>query len=556
MLASTQLLAGRYRVLDPVGEGGMAIVYRAQDELLGREVAIKVLKPAQAADPDFVERFRREARHAAQLHHPNVVTIHDLGTDPATGADYIVMQLVHGPSLEALMADGAPLALGQALRIGSETADALQAAHDQGIVHRDVKPGNILVDADGSVRVADFGIARAAGAGSATTAGVVVGSPDYISPEQVIGDPVTPESDIYSLGVVLYQMTTGRRPFAGSSAAAVALQRLVWDPPSPASIADVPPEIDAIIRRAMARSPADRFPTAEALSAALEAFRVAHLGGIRRGGSHARTSELAWTPVGTAVASPIDPIDEADPIEPSDLFAGPVAPEVDYTGRITSTDPVPPPSRRRRRSIAILVPLIAVTVALLGAAALAGRRVDGPAIPRASAVIVTPAPSPVPPPVAVVPTASSVPTPSASPSPTAPPTPRPTPRATPRPTPAPTTAPTPQPTPPPTPAQRTAAETVRLFYARVARHDFDGAARLWSASMRQRYPPDRYIDGRFAATTGITVRRAETVSRSGDTARVAVDLLEYRSDSATRHWVGSWDLVRTSAGWLLNQPHF
>jgi serine/threonine-protein kinase len=552
MLTSSRLLAGRYRLLAPVGEGGMAIVHRARDELLGRDVAVKLLKPAFADDPDFVRRFRREARHAAQLHHPNVVTIHDLGTDPETGADYIVMQLVDGPSLDVLLADGRPLPLGRALRIGSETADALQAAHDQGIVHRDVKPGNILVDRDGTVRVADFGIARAAGADGATTAGVVVGSPDYISPEHVVGDAVTPASDIYSLGVVLYQMVTGQRPFHGPSAAATALQRLRMDPPRPATVGPVPDEVEDIVRRAMAREPADRYPSAEALSAALEGFRIAHLGGVRRSGSRTRAGDTQWIPVSTTVADPIDPTDEVGP------FGAVGGPEP-----VEGPEPVALPradrERRRRRPAALVAPLIVLVAFVLGALALAGGngdRRDGsaaasaPAGPSGRAV----------PPVAVVPSGSpsAIASPSPSPTPSATSTPAPTPKATPEPTPPPTQRPTPAPTATPRPAvtARSPADTVRSFYILVARHDFDAAARLWSASMRRRYPPAQYIDGRFAPTTGITLRRVETTAQSGSTATVAVDLIESRSDGSTRHWVGSWDLVKSSGRWLMNQPHF
>src|SRR4051812_17510986 len=304
-----RVLADRYRLLEPIGEGGMAVVHRGHDELLDRDVAIKLLRPGYAEDPVFVRRFRSEARHAAALHDPRIVTIFDGGVDPATGADYIVMQLVHGPTLEAILGDRGRLPLGEALRIATETAEALQVAHERGIVHRDVKPGNILIDQDGSVRVADFGIARAAGDGGATTSGVVIGSPYYVSPEQVDGEPVTPTSDIFSLGVVLYEMITGTRPFDGPSAAAIALQRLRRPSRPPSAVQpDVPADLDAIVMRAMERNPARRFPSAAELAVALDGFGLVHLGGVRRDGSRARVAE-AEPEAGPAPRSAPTPID-------------------------------------------------------------------------------------------------------------------------------------------------------------------------------------------------------------------------------------------------------
>ena len=289
MTATGLMLAGRYRLLDVVGHGGMAVVHRGHDDVLDRDVAIKLLRPAYANDEDFVARFRREARHAASLHHPNIVTIYDRGIDPESGTDYIVMQLVDGPDLDRLLAAEGRLPLGQALRIGVETTRALQAAHDHGIVHRDVKPGNILIDRDGSARVADFGIARAVSENSATTTGVILASPQYASPEQVLGERITPASDIYSLGVVLYDTITGQRPFDGPSPAAVALERLRVRPAPPSAVLhDLPPAIDRIILRALEREPGDRYASAAELGGDLEDVRLRELGGIRRSGARVR----------------------------------------------------------------------------------------------------------------------------------------------------------------------------------------------------------------------------------------------------------------------------
>src|SRR5687768_7555322 len=198
------VLDGRYRLLEVIGQGGMAVVYRARDEMLARDVAVKVLRPAFAEDDAFVERFRREARNAAALLHPNIVTIHDTGVDEA-GGDFIVMSLVHGSDLREVIARGGAMAIGFAVRVGIETARALQFAHEHGIVHRDIKPANILIGEDGEARVADFGIARAAADVGATTSGAILGSAQYASPEQVSGEQVSPRSDIYSLGIVLYE---------------------------------------------------------------------------------------------------------------------------------------------------------------------------------------------------------------------------------------------------------------------------------------------------------------------------------------------------------------
>ena len=245
-----------------------------------------------------MSRFGREARHAAALHDERIVTIFDGGVDPSTGADFIVMRLIDGPTVETLLRDRGPLPLGQALRIATETAEALEVAHDRGIVHRDVKPANILIDADGDVHVADFGIARAAGDGGATTSGVVIGSPHYVSPEQVLGADVTPASDIYSLGIVLYEMLTGRRPFDGQSPAAIALRFAPpGGPPPPSAVNQlgIPGDLDPIVMRALARRPEDRYPSAAELAVALDgsagfSTSVASGGAARSHGTGGRRS--------------------------------------------------------------------------------------------------------------------------------------------------------------------------------------------------------------------------------------------------------------------------
>ncbi len=240
------ILGARYRLLELLGQGGMATIYRARDAQLERDVAVKVLRPEFGQDPDFLARFRDEARAAASLSHPNIVAVFDFGEDNAE--PYIVMELVDGQDLASILRENGPLAPRQAARVAADVGKALQAAHVRGIVHRDVKPSNILISRDGRVKVADFGIARALDEAQVTLPGVTMGSVHYFAPEQARGEPVTALSDVYSLGIVLFEMLTGQRPFSGDGAAAVALARLTTTPPRPSALrASVPPELDAIV---------------------------------------------------------------------------------------------------------------------------------------------------------------------------------------------------------------------------------------------------------------------------------------------------------------------
>src|SRR6187399_1174976 len=231
-----RLISGRYRLIAPLGEGGMATIWRAIDEQLDREVAVKILRPQFSSDPGFAARFKQEARSAGGLSHPNIVSVYDYGTDGADGEQYIVMELVDGRDLSTILRDRGSLSVDDSVRIAIGVASALEVAHRKGIVHRDVKPGNILITDAGDVKVTDFGIARAVAEASMTVTGTTLGSVHYFSPEQARGDEVTGASDVYSLGIVLFEMLTGRRPFTGDSAAAVALKRLNEDPPTPTSI--------------------------------------------------------------------------------------------------------------------------------------------------------------------------------------------------------------------------------------------------------------------------------------------------------------------------------
>jgi beta-lactam-binding protein with PASTA domain/tRNA A-37 threonylcarbamoyl transferase component Bud32 len=253
------LFDGRYRILRKLGSGGMANVYLAEDEELGRRVAIKILNDRYANDELFIERFRREAKSAAALSHPNIVSIYDRGQ--AEGTYYIAMEVIEGRSLKELILTRGPLPLGQAIAYTLEMLEALRFAHRHGIIHRDVKPHNILIGE--RLKVTDFGIARA-GASQMTEAGSIMGTAQYLSPEQARGAPVTASSDLYSVGIVLYEMLTGKVPFSGDSAIEIAMKHLNELPKPPSKIRpEVPEELDHVVLRALSKAPEDRYQSAE-----------------------------------------------------------------------------------------------------------------------------------------------------------------------------------------------------------------------------------------------------------------------------------------------------
>jgi serine/threonine protein kinase len=259
---SGSVIAGRYRLEASIGAGGMAEVFRAFDTTLDRPVAVKILAPQYAKDPGFVGRFRREAQAAARLNHPNVVGVYDSGSDD--GTHYIVMEFIEGRTLADFLSRGGRLAPTKAVEIAQRIADALEAAHAQGVIHRDIKSANVMVTRSGVVKVMDFGIARIAeGAENVTQTAAVLGTASYLSPEQAQGRPVDARSDIYSLGVVLYEMLVGAPPFSGDTAMAVAYRHVHENPPLPSSKnPDVPPALDAVVMRALAKNPANRYATA------------------------------------------------------------------------------------------------------------------------------------------------------------------------------------------------------------------------------------------------------------------------------------------------------
>ena len=258
-LEAETLVAGRYKLLGRVGSGGMADVWCAEDSMLNRRVALKFLHERFAQDEQFVERFRREASSAAGLQHPNVVGVFDRGT--YDGTHYIAMEFVEGASLKDLIERG--LSVGEAVEIVRQVLAGARYAHSHGIVHRDLKPQNVLVDAEGRARVTDFGIARA-GASEITQTGSVLGTAQYLSPEQAQGLPVTAASDIYSIGVLLYEALTGQVPFEADSPVTVALKQVSERPRPPSELnPQVSRALDAVVLKALAKDPANRFVSAE-----------------------------------------------------------------------------------------------------------------------------------------------------------------------------------------------------------------------------------------------------------------------------------------------------
>ncbi len=253
---------GRYEVLSKLGSGGMAEVYLAHDEHLDRQVALKVLSSRYAEDEQFVERFRREASNAAGLNHPNIVQIYDRGE--AEGTYYIAMEYLDGRSLKEIIKRYGPLGTKHVASISRQILEALRFAHRKGIVHRDIKPQNMLVDDEGRVKVTDFGIARAATASRMTDTGSIVGTAQYLSPEQAQGTAVGPSSDLYSLGIVMYEMVTAQLPFDGDNPVTIAMKQVHEPPAPPTQInADIPENLERVILRALAKDPADRYADAD-----------------------------------------------------------------------------------------------------------------------------------------------------------------------------------------------------------------------------------------------------------------------------------------------------
>jgi eukaryotic-like serine/threonine-protein kinase len=362
------LFDGRYRILRKLGSGGMANVYLAEDEELGRRVAVKILNDRYANDDLFIERFRREAKSAAGLSHPNIVSIYDRGE--AEGTYYIAMEVIEGRSLKELIMTRGALPIGTAIAYAKQLLDAPRFAHRHGIIHRDIKPHNVLVSADQHakaneprLKVTDFGIARH-GPSQMTEAGSIMGTAQYLSPEQARGAPVTAASDLYSAGVVLYEMLTGKVPFTGDSAIEIAMKH-VNDLPSPPSALrpEIPTELDQIVLRALAKDPEERYQSAEEFIEDLE--RVEAGLPISRATSTAATALLAGAAGGLAAGESTELLSEG----PTRVVAPP-PPRPTPPRRPPDYPPASPydePPRKRKR----WVPWLLVAL-LIAAAALAG----------------------------------------------------------------------------------------------------------------------------------------------------------------------------------------
>ncbi|MFD8911985.1 protein kinase [Streptomyces sp. NPDC059575] len=345
------LAGGRYQLRDLLGEGGMASVHLAYDAVLDRQVAVKTLHTELGREQAFRERFRREAQAVAKLTHTNIVSVFDTGEDEADGMPYIVMEYVEGRPLGSVLAEDVrqlgAMPADKALRITADVLAALEISHEKGLVHRDIKPGNVMVTPRGVVKVMDFGIARAmqSGVTSMTQTGMVVGTPQYLSPEQALGRGVDARSDLYSVGIMLFQLVTGRLPFDADSPLAIAYAHVQEEPVAPSSVnRALPPAVDALVARALRKNPDERFPTAEAMRE--ECLRVAAslqqaapsivpgAGPVQSGAGVGSTvfppvDQTRPVPQGGAVQQPYQSAAPAAPVVPVAPVA-PVAPQNPY----------------------------------------------------------------------------------------------------------------------------------------------------------------------------------------------------------------------------------
>ena len=353
-----RLVGDRYRLGPVIGRGGMATVHRATDTRLDRQVAVKLLRPEVTADADLAQRFRREALAATVLRHPNIVACLDTGTDG--DQPYLVMELVDGEDLAARLRRGGRLAPAQAARIGLDVARALGVAHVRGIVHRDVKPGNILLAADGRAKVTDFGIARLAMDAEATMPGTTLGSVHYFSPEQARGTTTTPASDVYSLGLVLYEALTGARPWSGDTTDAIALARVGVTAPSVRAVRpEVPVALADVVIRALSPQPGDRYPNGAIMATALESI-------VTAGDPSSPTTVIAVPASARAPAA-----DTPDPAVASAAIRAspPPPPPTPRPMAALAVRPEPSPRRRRRPVTGVLIVAIAVIGVVAGALA-------------------------------------------------------------------------------------------------------------------------------------------------------------------------------------------
>jgi serine/threonine protein kinase len=397
-LATGSLLSGRYEIVSAIATGGMGEVWRARDRVLDRIVAAKVLRSEYTGDPSFLARFRNEARHTAALTHPNIASVYDYGeTTDETGTQqlaFLVMEYVEGQPLVSILHDEGRLPVDWTLHVLEQSAEGLSAAHRGGVVHRDIKPGNLLIRPDGVVKLTDFGIAQARDATPLTKTGMVVGTAQYLSPEQAQGMEVTAASDVYSLGVVAYECLAGARPFDGASQVAIALAHI--NRPPPPLPADVPPAVRLLVERALAKDPADRFPDGAAFAQAIH--RVA-AGGTLTGATMPAVPLAPATTPGFAPASDDSSTQLLPATGPRSAAGYGAVP----TGAVTAGRPMPPlqagdddaygyddlpPDDRRRNRTWLWVALAVLVALLLGLGAwllLGNAGDDGTETPQTSA---------------------------------------------------------------------------------------------------------------------------------------------------------------------------
>lgn len=318
-MAADPLLNQRYKLVGPLGAGGMALVYKAQDLSLGRLVAVKILRETLIHDPEFLARFQQEARAAANLQHPNIVTVHDFGHDG--GRYYIVMEYIEGKDLKALVKEEAPFKVERALDLSTQICAGIGYAHRAGLVHCDVKPQNVLVTADGRVKITDFGIARAlATLVPGETTDVVWGSPQYYSPEQAAGESPTPASDVYSIGVVMYEMLAGRLPFVASTQPALAMMHLREEPPLLSLFnPSLPAALERIVHKVLAKEPSARYRTADQLGRILISYRERgdELTGAMLANTPSSPQPSAAPPGGPQPEATFAPASRPTPLRPS-----------------------------------------------------------------------------------------------------------------------------------------------------------------------------------------------------------------------------------------------
>jgi eukaryotic-like serine/threonine-protein kinase len=389
-MTGPRILAGRYELGRLLGAGGMAEVYEGHDRLLARRVAIKILLAQYAHDPAFLARFRREAQSVASLSHPNIVGVYDTGSDGDTW--FIVMELVAGNTLRDLIQLHGPVHPARAAEICSEVAGALAVAHARGIVHRDVKPANVMLTTEGKVKVMDFGIARATAVPSITQTAAVIGTAQYIAPEQVQGLEADARSDLYSLGCCLYEMTTGQIPFNGSTPVAIAYKHIQEDPIPPRALnPGLPASLERVCLKAMAKRPEDRYQTAIEMQRDLERVRLGEpvTAAIPRA---SQQTTRAMGAVGGVGDRPTTMMDRGAVPSRSSRYAAP---------------PVAPPAARPRRGRAVLFALATILLSVVVAFAV----IKAVQVPETAPTTLPPiSTDPPPPPTTAFPTTSTPPT--------------------------------------------------------------------------------------------------------------------------------------------------